>query len=370
MRNPRRLPLAALCLMAGLTAGRAPADATNAAGAVAGAAALAGTDREAIELIELRAKSGDWPGAAALCRQELARNPRNMEARLHLAGLYSVVGDENGAYREARAVLDQDPRNARAHLVVADAALKAGLPSMSARHALAGLENPGSVAVELRRLLGQAYLAEGSVTNARAVLEEVLKVRPDDVDALVQIGSLYAQCGDDAKAETAFGKAAELQPSAPGVMLARGQWFMLRGKADEAIAAYRAVLAKGAAHPVALNNLAILLGDKGQTNEAVRLATQAWQTSPDAPMIADTLGWLYVGQKDYDRAAPLLAYAARRMPRSPEVLYHLGALLFERGQRREAERHLDAALAIASHFRGSDAARALLDRIRANAPKP
>lgn len=351
-------------------AGRVLAGPTNAPAADA-APGVADADRETIELIELRAKSGDWAGAAALCRTELARNPRNVEARLRLAGLYLIAGDPNGAYREAGTVLEQDPANARAHLIATDVAVRSGLPSMGVRHALQGLQRPGPIAVELRRLLGQAYLAEGSVTNARAAFEDVLRFRPDDVDSLVLIGGLYAQTGEDLKAETAFGKAAELQPGSASVALARAQWLMLRGKADDAIAAYRDLIQKSPGQPVAMNNLAVLLAEhKGETNEAVRLASMAWQMSPDSPTIADTLAWLYMQRKEFDRAAPLLAYAVRRLPRDPEVHYHLAVLLVERGQRREAERHLAAALSISEHFKGAGEARALLDRIRKNELPP
>ena len=81
-------------------------------------------------------------------------------------------------------------------------------------------------------------------------------------------------------------------------------------------------------------------------------------------MIADTLGWAQFHRKDYTRAVNLLGYAVRKLPREPEVRYHLGAVLHAQGRLAEARRQLELALSISSDFGEAERAKVLITDIR------
>lgn len=317
-----------------------------------------------LQLIDMRMKAGELMQALALCRQTLEKDPKNLDVRIRYAAILSVSGNDNDAYREASAVLADRPDDYRAHLLLAGMMLRRGLPSAAVMHARKAIA-AAPTAPECASLLGQVLLADGAVAEAKTVLEKLVMTRPDDAEVLMSLGSSYARTGETNRAIEVFQKVQELQPESPSPDLALGELSILSGHRQEAIENYRQVLAKAPVHPVGLNNLATLLfEEKGDTAEAMRLASQAWQLYPDSPQIADTLGWLYAQTKDYAKATVLLGFAVRREPREPTMRYHLAVVLHARGLVEEADRQLTAALESGAPFQDAAAARKLQDDIR------
>jgi tetratricopeptide (TPR) repeat protein len=343
-----------------------------------GAHSWSGVEAETAELVGLKMKAGELEEAAALCRGLLAEKPGDRIAvRQTLAAILLRMGDANGAYREAITVLDVLPAHTPAHALAAEAALRAGLPSLAVRHARSAAAGPGASAADTAplKLLAQAYLADGATTNALPLLEDLVQRQPDDADALVWLGSLLAARERYAEAEPLFDRAQRAAPQSAQPFVARGQMETARGRTNEAAAAYRAALEKDPRQVAALNNLALLLADDpARGDEALAMAGMAWQFAPDNPLVADTLGWLVLRvRKEPQRAAALLGYAVRKLPRSPDTRYHLAAALHAMGQLPQAEKQLQAALAAVNPFPAAAAARALLESIRAGesaSPEP
>lgn len=322
----------------------------------------------AVELINMRVKAGELDEAIRLSRDLLRNEPGNAVIRLRLAALYSLTGQANDAYREADTILAATPDSSAANLLAADIAMRCGLPSLAVKHArVAAAAEERSV--EAARMLAQALAAEGSVQEALRRLEALASILPDDVELLVQLGSLYVGAGDRSQAAVALNKAAEIDPENAAPHIALAQLDLTGGDLPAAVAKYRAILERTPNHPIVLNNLAAILSEQGgDKDEALAMAQRAWQLAPDAPNVADTLGWLHVLRKEYDQALPYLNVAVRRMPREPEVRYHYGALLYAKGLTRQAEEHLAAALAMGREFTGSANARRLLESVRDNKP--
>jgi Flp pilus assembly protein TadD len=323
-----------------------------------------------LQLIDLRMKSGEWSQALTLCRQTLEAEPGRIDVRVRYAAILSLGGNDNEAYREAEAVLAARSDDHRAHLLLAGLFLRRGLPAPAVAHARKAVAAAPTLP-EAAALLGQALLADGAHAEARSVLERLAMVRPDDAEVLMNLGSACARGGDTNRATVIFQKVQELQPDSPAPDLALGELNILAGRRAQAIENYRQVLSKAPAHPVGLNNLATLLfEEKGNADEAMRLASQAWQLYPDSPQIADTLGWMYAQAKDYARATVLLGFAVRREPRDPTMRYHLAVVLHARGLIEEADRQLSDAIESGTPFRDAEAARALRERIRGGEAPP
>jgi tetratricopeptide (TPR) repeat protein len=322
------------------------------------------TADDSIRQIDQWVRTGAWDNALAACQELLKKDPKQTEVRIRYAGTLSLVGRDNDAWREAAAVLEAYPNDLRGHMLAASILLRKGLAFPALQHARLAAE-AAPARPEAQGLLAQAMLANGDVADARSVLEDLVRTQPDNAEVLMSLGNVYAQSGQRDRALQVFEKVQELQPEATAPELAIGELNLIANRPDAAIANYRSVLAKSPANAVALNNLATLLFDvKGQTEEAMQLASQAWQLYPDSPQIADTLGWLYMQARDYNRATVLLGFAVRRVPRDPTLRYHLGAVLHARGMPEEAGRHLAAALALGVPFKDAERARELLDSIR------
>jgi Flp pilus assembly protein TadD len=130
------------------------------------------------------------------------------------------------------------------------------------------------------------------------------------------------------------------------------------------ITAYRQALDRDGRSVVALNNLAVRLGQDPKTrDEGSALAERAYQLGPRNPAIAETLGWIVFQKGDVDRAQKLLEQAVAGQPDDPIGRYHLAQVYAKRGKKVEARRELEVALKAPAFAEAADA-RKLLDTLR------
>jgi tetratricopeptide (TPR) repeat protein len=106
-----------------------------------------------------------------------------------------------------------------------------------------------------------------------------------------------------------------------------------RDYADKAIGVYRALLEISPRDLVAMNNLASLLHERGDIDEALLVADQLCRanfsnkpiTGDRLPLeILDTVGTIYRSAGRFDVVVELFQQAARRYGKEPQVLLHLG----------------------------------------------
>jgi serine/threonine protein kinase/tetratricopeptide (TPR) repeat protein len=91
--------------------------------------------------------------------------------------------------------------------------------------------------------LGLAYISLGRTPEAIAVLEKAIAIDPKFAPAVNELGYLYAQNGDFAKAVQYFERYAEFNPGLPNPVDSIAEMNLFMGNLDEAAAKYRAALA-------------------------------------------------------------------------------------------------------------------------------
>jgi len=107
-----------------------------------------------------------------------------------------------------------------------------------------------------------------------------------------------------------------------------------------AAAKYRAVLEINPESPVALNNLAWILGETGDP-KAREFAERAYRLAPFSPNVVDTLGWTLVRGGDVNRGTQLLRLASNLAPGDTEIRMHFGRALVKAGDKEGARRALE-----------------------------
>ena len=119
---------------------------------------------------------------------------------------------------------------------------------------------------------------------------------------------------------------------------------MARGRAGDApgaIAAYRKALVLDAEAVAPRNNLALMLEQEGQLEEALAVAQAAFARAESNAVVMDTLGWLYLRAGRVDRAVALLEKARRIAPEAAHPRYHLAIAYRESGRTDEARELLN-----------------------------
>lgn len=244
-----------------------------------------------------------------LLRQSLEMAPA-MDAVQPLLGLYQKQKDPAKALALLDAQLARAPNNSNFHyfkgLVLADTkrveeaaqeiqrAVDLDSSNIAALHSLASLQ-----------------VQEGHAEKAVATYEEGLKRNPGDMRVTMLLATMYDQTGNWQKAEEGYKKVLVAQPD----------------------------------NPLAANNLAYAMLERGENADvALTLAQKARQGLPEAPTTADTLAWAYYRKGAYRSAVDLLEEAVRKAPDNANFQYHLGMTYKELNDRTNAKAHLERSL--------------------------
>ncbi|MQY42362.1 tetratricopeptide repeat protein [Epibacterium sp. SM1969] len=182
----------------------------------------------------------------------------------------------------------------------------------------------------------------GKPDAAIEVLNQLSKAHPNDPTVFSELGDLFRQQEDYAKAENAYDRALEL--TAPETT---GRWLLLyaRGISNErqddweqAEADFRAALALNPNQPQVLNYLGYSLVEKQtKLDEALAMIERAVEAQPEAGYIVDSLGWVLYRLGRYEEAVGHMETAVELMPVDPVVTDHLGDVYWAVGRFREAE---------------------------------
>tara|TARA_R110002110_G_scaffold24654_1_gene92006 strand:+ start:244 stop:3090 length:2847 start_codon:yes stop_codon:yes gene_type:complete len=135
------------------------------------------------------------------------------------------------------------------------------------------------------------------------------------------------------------------------------------GNTDLAISHHEALAEMSSQDVVIINNLASLYQQRGD-KRAFEYAKRAYELAPNQPQTIDTYGWMLVQKGDVEQGLKLLRNAQARSDRQPEVGYHIAAALDALGRHQEALREIEAVMALGKKFKGEDAARKLLERLK------
>ncbi|RDE22926.1 hypothetical protein DV711_10255 [Motiliproteus coralliicola] len=121
-------------------------------------------------------------------------------------------------------------------------------------------------------------------------------------------------------------------PRDQGGMLYQAE-LLQREQPGDSVSTYERLLTLNPEHIVALNNLAWVYQQIGDSR-ALEMAERAYRLAPDQPAIGDTLGWILLEQQP-QKALPLLQRAATALD-DPTVQYHYAAALAKTGNKQKA----------------------------------
>src|SRR5437868_8764434 len=204
----------------------------------------------------------------------------------------------------------------------------------------------------LHFLKGQIYGFEKNAAGAEGEFRRALDIDPNYLAAYSALGALFVNTNQQDRAIAEYSKLVEKRPDNASAYTLIGMLEMNRQNIDAAIDNYRKALAKDENAVFAANNLAWLYAEynKGNMDEAVRLAQGAVQANPGVPSFSDTLGWVYYKKGLYGAAAEQLKKAisideeaARRSngASTPSYRFHLGVALEAKGDKLGARREIE-----------------------------
>lgn len=289
-------------------------------------------------------RQGNLDEAAFVLGRILQQVPQSPDVRLELA----YVALNKRRYPEAessfRKILDTNPKEWRAIAGLVDTDLAQNRPD----RALSLLEE------ELQRLHGAApvrymiattALRAGRYNVAIENLRQLADQTSYSIDPQLQLADVYRLKGDLHNAIATLQKAALLKPQDPRPNASLPLVLEMANQKEEAKAVARRALAKHPDSPDAMNNLAFLLAETGDSLEtALKLARQAVSKDPKNPAYLDTLAYIYTKRDKTDDALEIFDDLARQYPDDPVLAYHVGMALSQKGNIQKAKAELAHAL--------------------------
>jgi predicted Zn-dependent protease len=194
-------------------------------------------------------------------------------------------------------------------------------------------------------LAARTYATKGDNGRAEELLKRAVEIDPSFIQAYGVLGQLYVGQGklDDARAE--FQRLASARPDDVAASTMVGMLLEGQGKNDDAKKVYGTIYDRNPKAAVAANNLAFILAQEGtDLDRALNLAQAAKAQMPDDPTVSDTLGWVYYKKDLASLAIEPLEFSVRKDPSHAAFQYHLGFAYLRKGDKANGTMWLNRAL--------------------------
>jgi len=281
-----------------------------------------------VQMGNLHQLQKQYPEAIKFYQQALDKDPAWTDALQGLMNTYLAQKQLDQAIAAARAQIAKSPGTSGVYDLLGTALFQ--------KKDFSGAEAAFQKAVELDKnnsdalfKLAQAQVAAGSVSQALATDLQSIKDHPHDIQFYLLAGMMYESQNSFDQAKVMYQQALNIQPD----------------------------------NPLASNNLAyVILERGGNVDVAFAMAQTARRGMPDSPAAADTLGFAYFQKGVYQSAIDMFQESLRLNEKKgaaddPTVHYHLGLAYEKANQPAQARQQLERALKISPNF--SDARKAL-----------
>lgn len=201
-------------------------------------------------------------------------------------------------------------------------------------------EQAGGDAAAAAELRGGIFMSANQPAKAVQAFDSAMNKRPTTGLAIKLFRARVA--AREPRASDTLRDWLRTHPDDVVVRAALAERDMQQGDFKAAIGEYERVLKAGRS-PAVLNNLAWLYQRTGDSR-AEETGRQAYEAAPGKPEVADTYGWILVGEGKVAEGLELLAQAAKAAPADPEIQYHHAAALAQSGDRAAAASALRALL--------------------------
>ncbi|MEN6534763.1 MAG: tetratricopeptide repeat protein [Bryobacteraceae bacterium] len=185
-----------------------------------------------------------------------------------------------------------------------------------------------------------AVLADaGKGETAAAEVKKLIDGR-DDREAYLALAQIYDKAKNYTEMSNALDaaeKASVSNDEKESVYFMRGAMYERMKNFDAAEAEFRKVLDVDPENASALNYLGYMLADRNvRLEEALRFISKAVELEPSNGAFLDSLGWVYYRLNRLDEAENYLRMAIDKASHDPTVRDHLGDVLAQKGQLKEA----------------------------------
>jgi predicted O-linked N-acetylglucosamine transferase (SPINDLY family) len=206
----------------------------------------------------------------------------------------------------------------------------------------------GDVAVKMQQAL--FYQQRGQLPDAEATYEEILKVHPRHVKALIRLGVIAGQTGNPKKALILFDRAIKVDPKNPMAFNNRGLALQALKRWEAALSSYDQAIALKPDYAVAYYNRGNVLNELARTDEALSSLNHAIALKADFAEAHHNRGVVLHALRQLDAALASYDGAIAIRSNYAEAFFNRGNILREFKQWDEALASYDQAIATKTNY--------------------
>jgi tetratricopeptide (TPR) repeat protein len=287
--------------------------------------------RAQVALSRLNLAEGLADTAVSFAESALNASPNDPQARLSLVRGLIARRDTVRAEQELAPLVKQFPK--AADVYVLDAAVKVqkkDLPGARAAYSHALELAPTSTAAVVG--LANLDLAQNKLADARARIDRAMAAAPKNVELLIASAQAYGLQKDFAKAEANLRTAIEVDSTSSRAYALLASLLLASGKTDQARSEFDQMAKRDSAN-VGWSTMAAMIvhSQPNKREEAKKRYEDILKASPNAPVAANNLAWIYQeDNQNLDEALRLAQGAASRLPDNPEVQDTIGMIYYKK----------------------------------------
>ncbi len=190
--------------------------------------------------------------------------------------------------------------------------------------------------VNALHFLGVTYYHHKEYDSAIMYIKKALQLKPDHVDAYNNLGIIFRDKGQLDDAESCFRKALQINPNFVKSYVNLGNTLQAKGSLDEAMAYFQKALELNPNLIELYINLGSILHGKGRLDDAIACFQKAIQLNPDFYGIYNDLGIILQENLRFDEAVLCFRKALQLNPQFMESYINLGNTLQAKGSPDQA----------------------------------
>jgi len=314
---------------------------------IAGEAVRSDPDNPTARLTLIRSQlaSKDVAGAEREITALKGRYP-DMGAVYAQAGMLAALKNDFAGARasfERALVLESDSIEALTGLIMLE--VRAGDIAAAKRHIDRRVE--GKPSPEMLMLAARTYATANDLGATETFLRRAIEADPTMLPAYAMLGQLYLSQKKLDEARKEFEAMAARQSKPVAALTMTGIILQTQGNVAEARKRYEQVLSIDSRAPIAANNLAWLQAEAGDNLDvALQIAQVAAAAAPRLPDVSDTVGWIYYKKKLYTLAIQQFLRSIELAPEGAIYHYHLGLAYQQAGEAARGRQALQKALSL------------------------
>jgi tetratricopeptide (TPR) repeat protein len=280
---------------------------------------------------EFAAREGRLQQALDAFLRAAQKDPDSAYLHLRVAMLSSRLEDVERASAHAARAVALDPEHEPSRVLLARLLRHQG-NILGVERTLRG-DDGAPVSLRAGVLLIQLMLENQRRAEARGTAEALVEAYPEEIGAYYALASVHEDAGDRGQVESVVLRAIGAFPDEVALYTRLAQMRRASGDVDGEVAAYRLLLERQPDHLGTLRTLAEVLAKQQDLDGATRVYEQALGYYPGELLLLQPLIGLDVQQGNLERATARLEDTVRQRPDDYELIYMLGLVLLERGER-------------------------------------